>query len=86
MVSRAALNFSMVQRRSERRKLTRVRCVVFLVWQRHRTRPQAGYMWLHAHAECQPQGCGTAAAMLSAFLALRAEQGSLVHENNGAED
>jgi hypothetical protein len=31
-------------------------------------------MWLHAHAERQPQGRGAAAAMLSASLALRAQQ------------
>jgi hypothetical protein len=33
-------------------------------------------MWLRAHAECQPQGCRAAAAMLSASLALRAQPGS----------
>jgi hypothetical protein len=39
MVSRAALDVSTTEERSQMRELSRARCVVFLVWRRHRTRP-----------------------------------------------
>lgn len=63
MDSCAALDVWLIEQGFQMRELSRVRCVVFLVWRRHRTRPWAGRLWLRVHVERQPQGYGAAAAM-----------------------